>query len=363
MKLPKFDDLIGEQMDVYEHDPDINLFVVGPPGSGKTSLMVVRAKLLVAAGKKVIAITKNKMLAALAEQLSERDFSACTMHSFVASDYYRIFGTLPPSYAPFYFNWEAITAAYLGAGIVPEIDHVVIDEGQNLPPGFFNWIVRFKAKTLTVFADEDQSTDTQRSRITDICAAGMPPPVRLTTNHRNTEEIALVAEHFHRSAVLPPGIVVRGRNGEKPQLLTFSSWDDVAARIATRFLNRGTSIGLIVWRKVEAEDMVRLLKQKLSSNSRVESYTSDTPAYIVPTIRTFEPGVTILTGESVIGLEFEEVYLHDLERSLPCQTQMDYRRMFMLCARARDNLFLVNGPNYLDASQIAALPDISILER
>lgn len=38
MKLPKLDDLVDEQMLVYEHDPDENLFVAGPPGSGKPVL-------------------------------------------------------------------------------------------------------------------------------------------------------------------------------------------------------------------------------------------------------------------------------------------------------------------------------------
>lgn len=363
MKLPKFDDLIGEQLDVYKHDPDSNLFAVGPPGSGKTTLMVVRAKLLVAAGKNVLAITKNVMLAALAEQLSEQKFSVSTMNSFVASDYWRIFGTLPPSWSPYNYIWEAITSSYAAAGVVPSIDHVLIDEAQNLPPGFFSWILRFKARTVTIFADEDQSTDSQRSRISDICSAGLPHPIRLTTNHRNTDEIALVAEHFHRSAVLPPGVAIRGKSGEKPQLVTLTTWNDIAERIATRYLNRGTSIGLIVWRKTEAEEILEVLKTKLPKNVRVESYTSDTPKHIVPTIRTFEPGITVLTGESVIGLEFDEVFLQDLERSLPCQTTTDYRRMYMLCARARDNLFLVNGPLCLDATQIAALPDITLLER
>jgi superfamily I DNA/RNA helicase len=363
MKLPKLDDLIGEQMDVYEHDPKTNLFVVGPPGSGKTSLMVVRAKLLMAVGQNVVIITRNRMLAALAEQLSDAEFSASTMHSFVYSDHWRIFNTAPPLVEPYKFNWNAIFSAYTNAAISPTLDHVLIDEGQNLPPEFFSWIIRFKGKTVTVFADEDQSTDLQRSRISDICAAGLPYPLRLTTNHRNTDEISLVAEHFHRSAILPPGVVIRGKSGEKPQLLTYTSWGEIVDRIATRYLNRGTSIGVIVWRKTEAVDMVNMLKKKLPSNVRVESYTSDTPRHVVPTIRTFDPGITVLTGESVIGLEFDEVFLQDLERSLPCEVQMDFRRMYMLCARARDNLFVVNGPNNLNAAQIAALPGITILER
>jgi len=37
--------------------------------------------------------------------------------------------------------------------------------------------------------------------------------------------------------------------------------------------------------------------------------------------------------------------------------------MYMLCARARDNLFLVHGPSELSAVALEALPGPDVLER
>ena len=66
MKLPKLDDLIDEQSVVYDHRPNEHLFVAGPPGSGKTSLAVLRARFLGDLGQTVALVTRNRMLASLA---------------------------------------------------------------------------------------------------------------------------------------------------------------------------------------------------------------------------------------------------------------------------------------------------------
>lgn len=80
-------------------------------------------------------------------------------------------------------------------------------------------------------------------------------------------------------------------------------------------------------------------------------------------IHVLDPGITVLTSESVIGLEFESVFLQDLNRSLPCISEEQYRRMYMLCARARDSLMLIDGPGRLTAKQVADLPGPTILAR
>lgn len=190
----------------------------------------------------------------------------------------------------------------------------------------------------------------------------MPNPVRLTENFRNTKEIADVAEHFHRSAILPPGIVRRGPSGEKPRLVQIDKWSDAVARIVTRFKNRGGAIGVVVEARGDARCLHSAIKVGLPSD-RVDLYTSDAGQGSESYIRLLDPGITVLTGESVIGLEFDAVFLLDLRRSLPCSTMAAHRRMYMLCARAQNSLILLDGPRQLTPLQTAALPDVSILVR
>ncbi|WP_321804276.1 AAA family ATPase [Burkholderia sp. BCC1988] len=362
MKLPKLDDLVDEQMLVYEHDPDENLFVAGPPGSGKTSLAVLRAKFLKELGKRVLVVTRNKMLAALTAQLDGEGLESYTMNAFVGRAYHGLTHQNLPQFYPFVYDWNTIIEVFAAAGAAPQLDHLIVDEGQNLPAEFFHWAVRFGAKNLTVFADEDQTTDSQRASLRDICRAGMPKPKRLMANHRNTAEIAAVAEHFHRSRILPPGVVQRGRGGELPRLVRSQTWDELVTLIATRRQNRAEAIGVIVFRRDDVLEVRDKLRMMLPEGTRIDAYINGGTG-APEDIRLLEPGITVLSSESVIGLEFHVVYLQDLHRSLPCGSREDYRRMYMLCARARNYLTLVDGPDALNNNQLADLPGPALLAR
>ncbi|CDG85264.1 PhoH family protein [Janthinobacterium agaricidamnosum] len=361
MDLPNLNDLIEEQFIVYDQPPEQNLFVAGPPGSGKTSLAVMRAVFLKNKGLKTVLITRNKLLAELGKQLGSDGIETSTLSSFIWHSYKADIGQEVPQFTSYVYDWDQIIANYAAINFSPALDHLIVDEGQNLPAGFFKWAYRYGAKSLTVFADEDQTTDAQRSSLNDICNAGLPAPIRLKVNHRNTAEIADVAEHFHRLQKLPPGVVQRGRGGELPRMTALKTWDELASLASTRLTNRNEAIGIIVY----LQDEVLLLRQKLvdllPSGTRVDAYVSKIGA--ASGIRLLQPGITILSSESAIGLEFNTVYLQDLWRSLPCSSVDDFRRMYMLCARARDNLILIDGPHTLSQSQIADLPGPELLER
>jgi superfamily I DNA/RNA helicase len=366
MKLPTLDQLFPEQWTVYEHPITDPLFVVGPPGSGKTSLAILRTMFLVNQGQTVVVVTRNRLLAALARHLGAGvAYRATTMNSLISKDHSDRFGSFAPQpRVPFQYDWPAINDRYAASNILPGYDQIVVDEGQNLPPLFFQWARRYGGNCLTVFADEHQATCDETSTLLDIATSGnLPSPIRLTTNHRNTPEIANVAEHFHASALLPPAVVERVGGGEKPRLVQVASWDDLATRVATRFRNRREAIGVIVRRKDEATSLHANLRARLDVADRVDCYTSDSNSGAEASIIVLNPGVTVMTSEAVIGLEFEAVFLVDLDRSLPCTSHADMRRMYMLCARARNMLMLVDGIPKLSANQLAALPDAATLER
>lgn len=72
--------------------------------------------------------------------------------------------------------------------------------------------------------------------------------------------------------------------------------------------------------------------------------------------------MTILNKESVKGQEFDAVFILELEAFIPCTNDREHRAMYMMCTRARDQLFLVHD-RPLSAGAQAALPDASVLER
>ncbi|MEB5967366.1 AAA family ATPase [Comamonas testosteroni] len=368
MRLPSFSELLDEQRQVFMEDPDKSILVVGPPGSGKTTVALWKANVLAGPEyqRQVVVVTRNRLLAALATQISQDQgntpVSSTTMHALVWQHYRGVFGHAVPQLEAYSFNWPQILLNYESAGTTPSIDHLIVDEGQNLPQDFFVWARRFGASTVSVFADENQTTDAGGCHISDLQAAGFTDMHLLTVNHRNTLEIAELVEHFHRNRYVPSVPAQRGRSNEVPRLMTVTSWEDLAQLVSIRFGNRGGSIGVIVYRVNEIQTLHRLFRENLP-DARIDSYTNYSAPSAEHAIRLREDGITIISGESAIGLEFDTVYLQDLDRSLPIVDAVQERRLYMLCARARDTLFLVNGPQPLTQAQLVDLPPSPILDR
>ncbi len=368
MKLPSFSELLDEQRNVFISDPDQSILVVGPPGSGKTSVALWKANILAGPDyrRRVTVVTKNRLLAALAAQISQDHGNApvtsTTMHTLVWNHYLEAHGRPIPQWAPYDFNWPQVLRDYEGTNAAPLIDHLIIDEGQNLPQQFFVWARRFGASSVSVFADENQSTEVGGCHVADLQNAGFSEMHLLTVNHRNTMEIAELVEHFHQNRNIPPAPAQRGRSNEPPRMVAVTSWEELAQQVAVRFGNRGGSIGVIVYHVEDINNLYALLKSRLSA-ARVDMYANNAGPQAEDAIRLRDAGVTILSGESAIGLEFDTVYLQDLSRSLPIAYAVQQRRLYMLCARARDTLLLVNGPDSLTAAQLAHLPPPPILDR
>lgn len=369
MKLPSFSELLDEQRSVLMADPDRSILVVGPPGSGKTSVALWRANILAGPEyqRRVTVVTKNRLLAALATQISQDHGNApvtsTTMHTLVWHHYRDTFNRTIPQCSRYNFDWPQVLRDYEAADTEPLIDHLIVDEGQNLPKEFFVWARRFGASTVSVFADENQSTEDGGCHVADLQEAGFTEMHLLTVNHRNTLEIAELVEHFHQNRNVPPAPAQRGRSNEPPRMITVISWEELAQQAAIRFGNRGGSIGMIVYRVNYIHTLYNLLRNLLPT-ARVDKYTSKAAPQAEDAIRLLDAGITIISGESAIGLEFDTVYLQDLDRSLPPMTgSVNQRRLYMLCARARDTLLLVNGPSPLTAVQLSSLPPPPFLDR
>ena len=370
MQLPTWDELVAEpeQLDVLERPLDRSLFVAGPPGSGKTVLAIRRAQLAAQASAEsaqapsVAIVTFNRMLRRLLALMGDSQVEIYTMQSFVWRDYMRRTGSQPPCLSddPYAYVWDAMLATLHGhTRAHPDRPHLVVDEGQDLPQGFFRYASRHVSPAMTVFADEHQALGTRRSTLAQIKnAAGLADPVMLTRNHRNTAEIARLAEHFHHGR-LPVATVVRPSSRMLPRLIRSRNPDFSVTLIANWLRNRGGSIGVIVHENPTGNDLHRQLVKRLP-RARVDVYAGDKQNE--DSINVLKPGITVLNRESVKGQEFDAVFIVELEAFIPCANDAAYRTMYMMCARARDHLFLVYGPDDLTPAARRSLPGPDVLE-
>ena len=361
VRLPTYEDIARdeEQLGVYETPFDESLFVAGPPGSGKTVLAVHRARMLAGAGIEVALVTYNRMLRRLIAQLTENRVRAQTMHGFVSSRYFEQTKARAPAIKQYVYDWNTMFATLGSGGVAPGPMHVIVDEGQDLPKEFFRYLRDFAAAAVTVFADEDQALSDERSTLGDIKkAARLDDPVLLSANHRNTPEIARVAECFH-SGSTPVAEVLRPSSGELPRAVLHRG-DDATDRIANWYGTRGGRVGVAVVSNELGESLHRRLRKRLAGQN-VEFYVSGRRNE--DGIDLLKPGITILNVQSIKGQEFDTVFIMEVDRLLREAVGADKRKMYMLCARARDHLFLMQEGDRRVHALLERLSGLGILER
>ena len=363
MRLPTYDELasVEEQLQVLEHPLDRSLFVAGPPGSGKTVLALQRAQMMAEMQETVPIVTYGRMLRRLLALMQDIDeVEPRTMQSFIWHDYLSRTGAIPPTpqYDKYAYQWDDMLDRLQQSP--SDGGPLVVDEGQDLPEGFFVYASRHVSRTMTVFADDDQALGDQRTTLEQIKnAAGLDDPVILKENHRNAPEVARVAEHFHRGR-LPAAEVQRRSTGELPRLVHSPSTTATADLVSNWCRTRGGSVGVIVHGSQTGKKLFSELVARLP-RTRIDIYTHQMGNE--DEIDVLKDGVTIVNKASVKGQEFDAVFVLELERFIPFASDVERRVMYMMCTRARDNLFLVHGPEPLTRQAAQSLPGPGVLER
>ena len=362
MRLPTYDEVSrnDDQLDVYETPANKSVFVVGPPGSGKTVLALHRSMMLVEAGVTVVFITFGRMLRRLSAELATKPIEAMTMHAFIHRHYRKHSQEEAPALQPYMYDWNQMFNRLERCGITPEAMHIVVDEGQDLPQQFYRYIVRHAAKNYSIFADEDQTLTKQRSSLKQIKSqTGLDDPILLRGNYRNSPEVAKVAQHFYIGNA-PVPTVHRSSSGEHPRVIHYESLEQAADRIANWQSTRGGRIGIVVERNDTGSKVQRRLKKRVKQ-ARVDMYSSDKKNE--DTIDILAPGITVLNERSIKGQEFDAVFVMEIDRFLARNEDIAKRTMYMLCSRARDNLFLMNPGSSLPPSLLSRLPGLGLLRR
>lgn len=355
MKLPAFEDLSKEQDLIYNLDLDGNYLVSGPPGTGKSVIALYRAQMLTFDDREPAVLMYSKVL----QQYTERTANELGVAGYVTTfhkwfwDFWRQhYGTSPPtitgnSYEP---DWAQIAQLFMAnPPQLGSLADLIVDEGQDLPLGFFR-IARFVAKNITVFADENQQLFDNNTTLREIeTAIGAREHLSLLRNYRNTVEIAAVGAKYYSGT--PTGIPdPPERHGDKPTLKCYASTDEFADFVA-RYVKSRTDLTIGV--ACADQSLQRKLYRALSNRRLpvpVQQYLSNNQQHRI--LDFDSPAVTLVHYKSLKGLEFDTLFVPELQRVTADTTSAATRMMFyVVMSRARDELHL----SWSGASEI---PDI-----
>jgi DNA helicase IV len=360
MRLPKESQLSQEQKEVCYAPPEGTAIVVGPPGSGKTVAALFRVRSLNEGEHDVIAVMYNKVLKRYAGQ-SETFLSwihkwwrESTRGSLPMSTAQNRSGFQPPDFD---------SAANLACSILRDKiktkghwGHLIMDEAQDFDPSAhrllcavqnvtFDHLPLADRPSILILADENQRITPRNSTIADLLDAYMIPREELyllKRNYRNTREIAqFSAQFFNDAASGTPELPER--RGDAPRVVVTADLNDAVERIVRHVrIHANQEIGVLVHYENTRRKIYNRLSHRLRDvNIPVQTYSSqDERANDEEALKFDVPRVTVLCYASSKGLEFDAVFLPELQSYPMDPENRDVAKMnlYVMASRARNML-------------------------
>jgi superfamily I DNA/RNA helicase len=206
-------------------------------------------------------------------------------------------------------------------------------------PADFYMAVPHLSRSLTVFADENQRISERQSTLDDIRSrTRITNEVHLQKNYRNTLEIAKVARAFYTGpeSKLPD---LPDREGRKPVAGQTHDVDDfVDFLVNYEKLYSDQDIGVLT----QTRYLQKKIEKKASgkTKNKVQYYRRERNKD-VPSVDFDEPGIRLVTFKSAKGLEFDVVFIPELQRvNLDPEDPATKMKFYVLVSRAREELFI-----------------------
>ncbi|ALF60578.1 3'-5' exonuclease [Psychrobacter urativorans] len=393
-ELPDIDDLTKEQDSIIDLPLEGQHLIVGGPGTGKSVVALMRARRLAREQQQYVCLAYNRTLLTSNEQLFGEGLCSQQWESWFMKTYFSLIGSRVPlieinngGFRP--IDWDKVShniISYMEQEAEPDTakddeatelskDTLIIDEGQDMPPSFYSSLVELSFENFFVVADQNQQINEGCSRIKDLRAVMFLEPeevFELTINWRNSYEIAVFSRHFFTDEATPapnlPDPNTRA-TGDLPTLYSYhpNNFATIIERILIQAKDHDHKlIGIICPNNAVLDAYLAKLTEKKNSNTAYQDipigyYNNGQPV----SIDFGQGGIFILNAHSCKGLEFDTVFLADIdEHYAPSNTDVLKKRFYVMASRAREKLFLLRKSGSDTKTIDDILPnDNSILNR
>ena len=379
-ELPGIEDLSKEQEAVLALPNEGRHLIVGGPGTGKTVLCLLRARRLAQRGQDYRFLVWNHLLFRASLALLPAGLHAETWEKWFWHTYVDSVGNSPPlqatggNHPP--IDWQGVQRAVeeLPSEEAGERPYLVIDEGQDMPPGFYDFLNQLGFRHLFVAADQNQQIKRdEHSSIRDIeeCLAANTQTQRLRHNFRNAYHVARLARAFATDdpASPQPDLPPAPPSVNVPWLY-YRGCDDMAV-IAKSILRH--------W----DQDPRRLIGI-IAPDNRIRQRYYDALRHCVaeldngrPWIKTFHGdhrpdvpfdlgGVLVINAQACKGMEFDTVVLADIDghqvHSADGGNDLARKLFYVMVSRAKSRVVLFAQPGN-DAIERLLPRDEQVLRR
>ena len=367
-ELPRQDQLTKEQRKILRLPAKGQYLIVGAPGTGKSVVALMRFKAL-RDDDKVHFLTFNHVLNHANKYLvnedesftylvNEDDALSNNMHTAMSWIYdlqWQISGGTQdtfdehkmPEIEPHVPDYEALIQRFSDSARRLNDYSLIIDEGQDLPPGWYEAVEHLHLENFFVVADQNQQiTDQNSSRHEIQICLGLESDdvIELKENWRNTTPIAAFCSYFYTDKASPKPKIPNRPSADIPILYEYDMLDKVKEQILKEYdFDPSKLIGVFVATDVKREDWVKRLQRDDKKRSNpppvVSTYSSEKKGDV--NIDFGQGGIVVLNDKSVKGIEFDTVFIQtDGFVNRTGSEEILKKRLYVMSSRAREKLYL-----------------------
>jgi superfamily I DNA/RNA helicase len=375
-KLPGVEDLNKDQDRVLRLPQDGQFLIVGGPGTGKSVVTLLRT-LKYYEKNTYVFMTYNKVLLSFTnqlvkDQLDKSQLENRTLTSVIYKAYWKQFSINAPEKEPYKPDYDQIIENFKKLDKEPIKLHLLIDEGQDMPPQFYEALMYLGIQNFFIVADQNQQITDQKSNrqeLTDLLNLDIEDVIELKENFRNSRPIALLASSFYTdpSSPLPELPKESVRSLDVPVLFEYSNYHDCINLILREADNDSRNlIGVMVANNNLRNNYTEALKaadiELDNPKPVVSSYASNSKTDV--NIDFNEGGIVVLNDKSVKGLEFDVVYIV-IDGFQTNNNDLDSmkKRFYVMTSRAIKKLVLLMSTKYKGAVDQILPEEETILKR
>ncbi len=352
-ELPGIQDLSKEQEAALAPGEDRRL-IVGGPGAGKTVVALLRALAHQREGNEYVFLVYNHLLHRASVQQFPGALSSATWMAWFREQFEAITGEAPPQEParPDGFrliDWEGVLRIAAGAPPIADAPHLVIDEGQDVPPQFYRALVALGFERFFVAADQNQQIHDEcssRRAIETELAIDSGDVIELKHNRRNSGPVAKLARAFRTGDPASPPVDLPSRPGPDAWLCDYApGWFAALCRRIVKRVdqNPATLVGVIAPNNDVRARYVEGLRAAAGGLDhgapRIETFFGN----YRPDVRFDEGGILVVNAQACKGLEFDVAVLADVDRHKAPANDLDLlrKRFYVMVARAREQVILL----------------------
>jgi DNA helicase-2/ATP-dependent DNA helicase PcrA len=381
--LPGIQELSKEQEDARALPRDGQHLIIGGPGTGKSVLALLRSRRHHEDDDSYVFLIYNHLLNQASQQLFGKELASQPWMSWFMRMFKQATGEPFPTLAAASGStwkendWEGAFQIVSNLSELPKNDfpRLVIDEGQDMPPQFYQILVNLGYENFFVVADQNQQIErdknSTRQEIQDVLGIDVNDVIELKDNYRNSYAIARLAREFYTGdpASPPPKLPAPSLSASiRPMLVDYKpeAFSQVVDRILKIADNDSSKlIGIITPNNYVRE---RYYEALISSdvqldNPRPEIYTfksGDKHSMVFG-----ESGIMVINAQSCKGLEFDTVFLADINKQVCNIRNRDVvkRLYYVMVARAIDQVIMLREAGQHCAVDSILPLDNEVLER